>query len=112
MNSSVVFGYERYSELKGTVDQIAEFEEQMESQFALSDITRNSIAFASTSIVIGTVVSAIRGGMLALGLLSQLPVWTLFDPMMVMDGVSGEDGDSLEDIVEQQAKKTQAQAEK
>lgn len=104
---TMAFGFERYPELKRTIDQVVEFEENMESQFAFSEITTKSIAFASTSIVIGTVVSAIRGGMLALGLLSQLPVWTLFDPMMVMDGVNGDEGESLEDIVEEQAKKTQ-----
>lgn len=107
-----VFGYERYAELKGTVEQITEFEEEMEARFSLSDITAQSIAFASTSIVIGTVVSAIRGGMLALGLLSQLPVWTLFDPLMVTDGVSGEEGESLEEIVDRQAKKTETESQR
>ena len=41
--------------------------------------------------------------MLALIFLGQLPVWTIFDPLMVMDGVSGpDDGDSLQDIVDGQ----------
>ena len=79
----------------------------MESTFALNDLTTKSIAFASTSIVIGSVVTAIRGGMLALGLLSQLPIWTFFDPMMVMDGVAGDEGESLEDIVDKQTRKTE-----
>ena len=54
--------------------------------------------------MIGSVITAVRGGMLAFGLLSQLPIWTIFDPMMVMDGVNGDDGESLEEIVDREAR--------
>ena len=98
------FSYEQFAELKGTVDQMEKFEEGLESEYGISDLTANTVAVAGTSIVIGSVVTALRTGMLALGFLSQLPVWTLFDPLMVMDGVGGsDDGDSLQDIVDKQA---------
>ena len=64
------------------------------------------VAIAGTTIAVGSVVTAIRTGMLALGFLSQLPAWTFFDPLMVVDGVSGDEGDSLEDIVDRQARET------
>lgn len=95
-------GYQNFAELKGTADQVDEFQKTLQSEYRITDITASSVAVAGTSIVIGSVVTALRTGMLALGFLSQLPVWTLFDPLMVMDGVGGDDGDSLQDIVDQQ----------
>lgn len=106
--SPSAYTFARFAELQGTADQAAAFEEQMESDFALSGITANSIAFAGTSIVIGSVITAVRGGMLAFGLLSQLPIWTIFDPMMVMDGVNGDDGESLEEIVDREARRSES----
>lgn len=95
-------GYQNFAELKGTAEQVDEFQKTLRSEYRITDITASSVAVAGTSIVIGSVVTALRTGMLALGFLSQLPVWTLFDPLMVMDGVGGDDGDSLQDIVDQQ----------
>jgi hypothetical protein len=106
--SPSAYSFARFAELQGTADQAAAFEEQMESDFALSGITANSIAFAGTSIVIGSVITAVRGGMLAFGLLSQLPIWTIFDPMMVMDGVNGDEGESLEEIVDREARRSES----
>ena len=42
---------------------------------------------------------------LAFGLLSQLPVWTYFDPLMVTDSISGDEGQSLEEIVDEELQK-------
>ncbi|MEZ6122627.1 MAG: DUF2341 domain-containing protein [Planctomycetaceae bacterium] len=102
-----LFTYERFAELKGTVQQITRFEENLQSEYRIGDLTASAVAVTGTSIAIGTVVTALRTGMLALGFLSQLPVWTLFDPLMVMDGVGGhDDDDSLQDLVDRQAQKT------
>ena len=95
--------FEAYAELKGTVEQLDEFEEQLESSSAVVEIAESVVMVGGTSIVIGSVISAVQSGMLALGFISQLPAWTLFDPLMVMDGVNGaEDGDSIQDIVDRQ----------
>ncbi|MEZ6133008.1 MAG: DUF4347 domain-containing protein [Planctomycetaceae bacterium] len=97
------FSYERYAELRGTVQQISGFEDSLTSEYSISDMTASTVAVAGSSIVIGSIVTALRTGLLALGFLSQLPVWTLFDPLLVMDGVSGgDDGDSLQDIIDRQ----------
>ena len=95
------YGVERFAELKSTAQQIDRFKENFASDYEFSDVATSVVTVGGTSIVIGSVVTALRTGMLALGLLSQLPVWTLFDPLMVMDGVSGgDDGDSLQEIVD------------
>ncbi|MEQ9411471.1 MAG: Ig-like domain-containing protein, partial [Fuerstiella sp.] len=101
--------YEQYAELRETVHQLDQFKEHLDSEYQISDVTASSVVVAGTSLVIGSVVTAIRSGVLALGLLSQLPVWTLFDPLMVMDGVEGDEGDSLQDIVDRQNEKTDEQ---
>lgn len=101
--SQVQFSYEKYAELKGTVEQIEEFEEQLESSSGVAKIAESVVIVGGTSLMIGSVITAVQSGMLALGFISQLPAWTLFDPLMFMDGVSGsDDGDSLQDIVDQQ----------
>lgn len=101
--SSVQFSYERFTELKGTVDQIDEFQEKLNAANGMTAMAEEVLVVGATTIAVGSLITAVQSGMLALGFLSQLPAWTLFDPLMVMDGVNGgDDGDSLQDIVDRQ----------
>lgn len=103
MNVGMQFRYGDYAELKGTVEQLGSFEENIPTSYGITNMTATTVAAAGASVVFGSVVTAHRTGMLALIFLGQLPVWTIFDPLMVMDGVSGpDDGDSLQDIVDGQ----------
>lgn len=97
--------WQYYSDLKSTVGGVQVFRENLQDEFAFSDLTTGTITLASTGAAVGFVVTAVRSGMLALGFLSQLPVWTLFDPLMVVDGVTGDDADedSIRDIVDRQS---------
>ena len=97
--------WQYYSDLTSTVGGVQEFRDNLQNEFNFSDLTTGTITLASTGAAVGFVVTAVRSGMLALGFLSQLPVWTLFDPLMVVDGVTGEDidEDSIHDIVDRQS---------
>ena len=99
------FDWQYYSDIKSTVGSVQVFRENLHDEFSYSDLTTGTITLASTGAAVGFVVTAVRSGMLALGFLSQLPVWTLFDPLMVVDGVTGEetDQDSIHDIVDRQS---------
>lgn len=99
------FDWQYYSDIKSTVGSVQVFRENLHDEFSYSDLATGTITLASTGAAVGFVVTAVRSGMLALGFLSQLPVWTLFDPLMVVDGVTGEetDQDSIHDIVDRQS---------
>lgn len=99
--------YESFSEVKGAVDQIEHLKETLDSQIDLSGVAVNTVAATGTAVVVSAVVTAIRTGVLALGFLTQLPIWTMFDPLMVMDGASGEEGDSLQEIVDRNAREAE-----
>ncbi|MCR9201254.1 MAG: DUF2341 domain-containing protein [Planctomycetaceae bacterium] len=98
--------YETFFEIKGMVEQLDHFRDELDTQIDLRSIAANVLPATGATVIVGSVVTAIRTGVLALGFLTQLPVWTMFDPLMVMDGVGSEDGDSLEDIVDRNEKKT------
>lgn len=98
--------YETFFEIKGMVEQLDHFRDDLGTQIDLRSIAANVLPATGATVIVGSVVTAIRTGVLALGFLTQLPVWTMFDPLMVMDGVGSEDGDSLEDIVDRNEKKT------
>ena len=103
MNVGMQYRYDNYAELKGTVEQLGSFEENLPTKYGITNMSATTVAAAGASVVFGSVVTALRTGMLALTFLGQLPMWTIFDPLMVMDGVNGpEDGDSLQDIVDGQ----------
>lgn len=98
--------YETFYEIEGMVEQLDHFRDELDTQIDLRSIAANVLPATGATVIVGSVVTAIRTGVLALGFLTQLPVWTMFDPLMVMDGVGSDDGDSLEDIVDRNEKKT------
>lgn len=67
-------------------------------------VVLNSAAAVGSGLAVGSVVWAVRGGLLLTGLLAQMPAWTMLDPLLVLDGVTGDDGegDSIRDIVDRQ----------
>lgn len=73
-----------------------------------------------TSLTVGYVLWAIRGGWLATSVLAQMPAWRLIDPLVVLSNLNGSEftavaddmpeDDSLESILEQSARAEQASA--
>lgn len=102
--------YETFYEIEGMVEQLDHFRDELGAQIDLSSIAANVLPATGATVIVGSVVTAIRTGVLALGFLTQLPVWTMFDPLMVMDGVGSEEGDSLEEIVDRNAEKTSSES--
>lgn len=55
---------------------------------------------AVSSVTVGVLAWALRSGILASGLLAQMPAWRAFDPLMIMQGVGDNaDDESLEDLM-------------
>lgn len=55
---------------------------------------------AVSSVTVGVLAWALRSGILASGLLAQMPAWRAFDPLMIMQGVGDSaDDESLEDLM-------------
>ena len=54
------------------------------------------------SFTVGYVLWTLRSGLIVSGLLAQMPAWKLVDPLIVLDGLAGEDEDdeSLESIIQ------------
>ena len=71
-------------------------------------LTTGAISIASSSMTVGYVMWALRGGWLASSLLAQMPAWRLMDPLVVLSDLTGIDendeaGDeSLQDMLESQ----------
>ena len=99
--------YQDFADVKNAVDQVAQLRETLDTRIDMSKMAIDAVATVSMSVFAGSVFTAVRTGVLALGFLTQLPVWTMFDPLMVMDGVGGDEGDSLEEIVDRNAKATE-----
>lgn len=103
--------YKDFADVKSAVEQVAQLRENLDTRIDMSRLATDAVATASMTVFATSVFTAVRTGVLALGFLTQLPVWTMFDPLMVMDGVSGDEGDSLEEIVDRNAKATADKAE-
>ena len=83
---------------------VALMKRDMHAQLNFDDTVVSSVATVGSGLAAGYAVWAVRGGMLLSGLLAQMPVWTMLDPLLIVDRVgtvSGE-GDSLAEIVDRQ----------
>ncbi len=72
----------------------------VESQIQGDLIVVGAAGAAASSVTVGVVAWALRSGILASGLLAQMPAWRAFDPLMIMQG-GGEasDNESLEELM-------------
>lgn len=65
-----------------------------------------SVGAVTTGLSVGYIIWIVRGGMLLSGLLAQMPAWTMFDPMLVVDDQNrDDDGETIHTIVDEQQKK-------
>lgn len=61
-----------------------------------------SVATVGSGLTVGFLLWAARGGLLASGLLAQVPAWKLIDPTYVLENVVTEEDDtSLQDVLEE-----------
>ena len=60
----------------------------------------SAAATVGGSFTVGYVLWTLRSGLLVSGLLAQMPAWKLIDPLVVLDGLTGDDdGESLESMI-------------
>ncbi len=92
-------------------EQVSFFEEKLTRNVRLEGRVVGSVGVVTTGFSVGYLIWAVRGGMLLSGFLSQIPAWTLLDPLLVIDG-DGKDDDkeSLQTIVDRQQAKLNTDA--
>ncbi|HIK90792.1 MAG TPA: cadherin repeat domain-containing protein [Planctomycetes bacterium] len=61
------------------------------SQMSFDDAIVGSVATVGSGLTAGYILWAIRGGMLLSGLLAQMPVWTMIDPLLIVDRLGAPD---------------------
>ena len=83
---------------------LQQMREQIESPTQIQFYTAASAVTATSSLSVGYVVWAIRGGWLASSLLAQMPAWQLVDPLVVLSSLDetagGGDDESLQDMLD------------
>jgi hypothetical protein len=86
--------------------QINDFEEKLTRNINMDGRVVGSVGVVTTGFSVGYLIWAVRGGMLLSGVLSQIPAWTMLDPLMVIDGEGKEDDkESLQTIMDRQQAK-------
>ena len=93
-----------YRELAArTEEQIDSFEQKLSRNVSMDGRVVGSVGVVTTGFSVGYLIWAVRGGMLLSGVLSQIPAWTMLDPLMVIDG-EGKDDDkeSLQTIMDRE----------
>ncbi len=89
-----------------TGEQINSFEEKLTRNFKMEGRVVGSVGVVTTGFSVGYLIWAVRGGMLLSGVLSQIPAWTMLDPLMVIDGDGKEDDkESLQTLMDRQQAK-------
>ena len=96
-----------YQELAVRADQqINFFEEKLTSNVSMQGRVVGSVGVVTTGFSVGYLIWAVRGGMLLSGVLSQIPAWTMLDPLMVIDGdAKDDDKESLQTLIDRQQAK-------
>ncbi|MEZ6061185.1 MAG: DUF4347 domain-containing protein [Planctomycetaceae bacterium] len=96
--------YQQFSEHGTMWQSLDTLSDDVASDLNFENAVVGSVGVVSTGFAVGSLLWAVRGGVLLSGLLAQLPIWTLFDPLLVIDGVARDDesGDSIHDIVDKQ----------
>lgn len=90
-------------------EHISDFEEKLTNNVPMHGRVVGSVGVVTTGFSVGYLIWAVRGGMLLSGVLSQIPAWTMLDPLMVIDG-DGKDDDkeSLQMIMDRAQEKLRA----
>lgn len=93
-----------YRELAARADeQIDSFEKKLSRNVRMEGRVVGSVGVVTTGFSVGYLIWAVRGGMLLSGVLSQIPAWTMLDPLMVIDGEGRDDDkESLQTIMDRE----------
>lgn len=84
-------------------DSIAEMKNELKAATDTQFFTAATAVTTTSSLTVGYVLWAIRGGWLASSILAQMPAWRLMDPLVVLSSLNGEGGvgddQSLQDML-------------
>ena len=83
------------------------FQQQTAQKTSMGTLAIGSVGTMTSGLLVGYVIWVARSGLLLSSLAATMPAWNLLDPLAIVavaDGGGG-DGESLEDIVENQKKK-------
>ena len=87
--------------------QLDELRASAGNDVGLTHFTVGTASAATSSLIVGYVIWALRNGLLLSSLLATMPTWSLFDPLAIAaiaDGDDDESEESIEDLVEKQKK--------
>lgn len=91
-------------------ERTRELQEELGQQVAARSRVVGSVSVVTTGFSVGYLLYLVRGGMLLSGLLTQIPTWSMLDPLMVIDGIGKDDDkESLESIMEREQARLQSQ---
>jgi hypothetical protein len=91
-------------------EQTRELQNELRQQVAARGRVVGSVSVVTTGFSVGYLLYLVRGGMLLSGLLTQIPTWSMLDPLMVIDGVGKDDDkESLETIMDREQARLQSQ---
>ncbi|MEM8910925.1 MAG: cadherin domain-containing protein, partial [Planctomycetota bacterium] len=92
-------------------DELDDQRERVESQIQTDLIVVGSAGAAASSFTAGVVAWAMRSGFLVSGLVAHMPAWSGVDPLMIMQGMSGNtagDQETLEQLMDRRAKEMES----
>ncbi|MFG0267497.1 MAG: Ig-like domain-containing protein, partial [Rhodopirellula sp. JB055] len=86
-------------------DQLDNYQEKVNSQINGDLIVVGTAGAAASSVTVGVVAWALRSGLLLSGLIAHMPAWSAVDPLLIMQGFSGNgDGETLEELMDRHDK--------
>ena len=94
-----------FRQLELEQDVLAVLNEQQQNIDALlanDQMTIGTMGVATSGLTVGFVAWALRGGIFISGFLTQLPMWKLVDPLVIMQAASGQSDETIEELMEQE----------
>ncbi|WP_047816335.1 Ig-like domain-containing protein, partial [Rhodopirellula islandica] len=86
-------------------DQLDNYQQKVNSQINGDLIVVGTAGAAASSVTVGVVAWALRSGLLLSGLIAHMPAWSAVDPLLIMQGFSGNgDGETLEELMDRHDK--------
>ena len=92
--------------------ELDEFREESQP-LTFTHVVAGTVGSATSSIIVGYVIWAVRSGLLMSSVVASMPAWRFLDPIVVLSGGDDEeDQESLEDIVKAQQERVNDAAQK
>ncbi|MCC9643188.1 DUF4347 domain-containing protein [Rhodopirellula sp. JC740] len=86
-------------------DQLDSYQHRLDSQIKGDLIVVGTAGAAASSVTVGVVAWGLRSGLLLSGLIAHMPAWRAVDPLLIMQGFSGNgDGETLEELMDRHDK--------